>query len=1129
MINPNEFQIAFLVSDSQLAIIAKKAAVQACNVFEANFPDSVSAAHLCAVAVHISKVQTDSALSPDYFQAIVARLLTTKAPDFNTADFHTRLVGLVAPPEVEFKVKHRLAIKSFVQIWLMLLRAEKALILPYRFTFPYRLLSVNGVQKRIEMVGDRRGSLLDFITSINDKDQVLDPALEFLPAGIRHMFAPCCSGYIQALGWMEPEDASLSDLFALRRAFNAIEMGKRPKALWSQLAQALTNKFKERLPFSLADFTQEYEKDLAETATANGMVGLGKVHAKMLHAGARGASVQRKVAEVKNRSLSVISPYAVAKTYALDPFLKAGKFPDGVACPSEEAMDWIQVERAFFAKTRMESASQHKGTIGHFNAYLFGYLFDWRQTYPEAVDGEFPSSPSKIKNSRHISRLMAPSSGPQPMTLIEFFEKLNNHHEWKPNTYYAKIKHLEQFFQFIEDHHSELPNCRGFKQPLGKLDFPRSQKLPGTNKGLLPRAVFGFVVGYIDALLGYMDNMLDIALARPAGLTDLSVERFFRSPKYVLAHFKDLEPDFGPAPSFEWKGKRIELEDMPNFFDLTYLDARGVLGGTEKKLLPRSHVLRHLSTALQTGIRGNHIQWLDLDSFDQYADDNEPFTKLWVNTDKFKNSGWTPYVAQSVIQGLRRQKLWRDAIVEPGFANAIPYNGNEKSKWGKFLPLFSFAASGQPHSDQNYSDTWKEILYRVQIEMRRHGFECPDLVRLLPATIAFDEAGQRGKLVEVSADREVVDLFPATLITPHSARVSIVSHLISALPAEFIGKHITGQTAAVVAYYTKLDPDYLHRHEQIQGQEADRLAHGKAFNDLMSGVDQEQFIHADGPASKLAESLKKHYGSAVSAFGCMSMANENDGQTGLDLLADSIGRNAVFNKTEICPHGNHCPSEIIKELKGRGRCGVCPRAVRSIDHLPAIAAKCRQMNEELMALDDHIEGHANLSESDKDVLENQRQMLAEELVGWMVALEVLDASRRAALANQSEAAWVAGKPAIIQLALQRVQVPTEETQYVLARLSEAQAYPNLQTPELKAKFDMLRRQIAARMGHIKEAFDLAQPKNPGEACAGMLRTFVQANNLSFEEVAELLNTNNHLAVPSSNLGLLSNSENGNDQ
>lgn len=99
---------------------------------------------------------------------------------------------------------------------------------------------------------------------------------------------------------------------------------------------------------------------------------------------------------------------------------------------------------------------------------------------------------------------------------------------------------------------------------------------------------------------------------------------------------------------------------------------------------------------------------------------------------------------------------------------------------------------------------------------------------------------------------------------------------------------------------------------------------------------------------------------------------------------------------------------------------------------------------------------------------------------------------------------ISSAPEIIKQALTRVSIPNEETKYVLARLTESVAYPNMQSPQMKAKFDLLRRQIAARMGNFKEAFNLAAPADPASACIGILKSFVAAHQLGSDKLIQLL-------------------------
>lgn len=181
------------------------------------------------------------------------------------------------------------------------------------------------------------------------------------------------------------------------------------------------------------------------------------------------------------------------------------------------------------------------------------------------------------------------------------------------------------------------------------------------------------------------------------------------------------------------------------------------------------------------------------------------------------------------------------------------------------------------------------------------------------------------------------------------------------------------------------------------------------------------------------------------------------------------------------------------------------------NHLPAVSAKKKQMFELQQALDDKLESEKH-SVQDQEALEVERQRINEELTGWVVVEEILEAARARIASGADTRRWVVQKPEIIEQDLRRVAAPTEATQYVLARLAECVAYPTLDSPQVRSQFDMLRRQMAARLGRFKEAFDLKVPANPAQECAGLLRSLAGAYQLEYDDIVRLLSTDEHLAA-----------------
>lgn len=80
-------------------------------------------------------------------------------------------------------------------------------------------------------------------------------------------------------------------------------------------------------------------------------------------------------------------------------------------------------------------------------------------------------------------------------------------------------------------------------------------------------------------------------------------------------------------------------------------------------------------------------------------------------------------------------------------------------------------------------------------------------------------------------------------------------------------------------------------------------------------------------------------------------------------------------------------------------------------------------------------------------------------------------------------------------------------EYLLTRLVDCESFPNLDTPMVRAKFDLLRRQLLARLGDFKNAFDMKLPQDPAHECTGLIKEVVNRYGLTQKQTVELLSTN----------------------
>jgi hypothetical protein len=762
--------------------------------------------------------------------------------------------------------------------------------------------------------------------------------------------------------------------------------------------------------------------------------------------------------------------------------------------------------------------------LGWWNVYLFFYLPYWFDRNPGS-SLKFPSAPSLLLKSAFVSRLLQ-TDEERPVTFIEFMNSQAERREWSGNNYYAILLQLQGFFEFVERYSDEMPGCEGFTQPLAPHDYPKTSRPSATKKQPVPRRFFGVYLDYHEALIAHHGVVTNKVLE--GEITWDGIKRLEENVGVIdTLATSDL---VGFIPVLFTKTKTLPLQFIPNVLDAR---PRTVRGGRTVSL-PHPHALHQNLVALHTGVRHNHIQWLDRDKFDSLVDEADAeFALLFVNTDKQKKEPWTPHVNFRVIELLRAQREWCGLIEEPGFHAEHFYNDNPETKWPKFRPLFAHTGSGKPHTDQRYAEVWQAVLCGLQGLMP----ELPEFGRsrrllwLLPPGHKPNDDELAARLLEYGAHFKMGESCPLRVtspITPHSARVAVVSQYITFLPTDLIGKHITGQKPGVVPYYVHLDQETLEAEQVHQAARMRAAALRGAFEPVLSGATASTtFVHADGVNSNLARSMRSNLEEAIVAYGGMSISFSESGRRGVDVLRETTSADVAFNKTEVCPYGNNCPRDVVKALSGFRRCGLCPYAVRFIDHLPAVLAKKRQVAEKVDALEhllamDAKTLNAKYSPEELDTLEGERSRLCEDLSGWTLSEEVLEVMRQRIAAGQESRTWTVQKPEIIERDLRRVSVQTTASEYLLARLGESIAFPMLESPQVRARFDLLRRELLARSGNLRAAFSSSVPVDPAAECAGLLKTVVASTGMTITQLAKLLEDDAHMAaLPRSDLRLLS--------
>lgn len=995
----------------------------------------------------------------------------------------------------QYKQTYNAQIKTGIGLLLLVLHCRRVLTLPGSFNWP---LNRNEQSKLASIEQDicKDSELLSFLRNVGTKDNSISNA--FLAVGVEkkriEWFGTYGTKLLLSSGWIVPEDVNYDELLALKIAEGSKQS---VVSVYRTLIDCLKRKYKDRISVSPEDWDS-----LLRTVTYDAKPSATDPRERVAlpHISAH-SSASDLFREIVSLSPSFATPRRLSTTLAL---------PGLDFDVQARSAIWSKLYEAYLEERR-ESFKGPLRALGLFNLYLFYYLPFWFHENT-GTSLRFPSTPNELIGSIFVSRLMIVEPD-VPQTFIEFLRARQMLKETSDATLYADIKQVEVFFSFVIERANDVPGCGKFRQPISKYDYPKLPRSLGTNKVPLPRRLFLPFMNFVESVRSYVNNINEKILSE-----ELSKDDLYRITKFV--GFIDTElvrRDHSiPTPNFDVDGTTIEMRFLP----LTVTSDWYRLKDGRRLRLLRPHSLNQILVALYTGLRHNHIQWLDLETFDAFvSEDDDDYTKLNVNTDKAKKKPWVPHVNKRVIEILRSQRDWRNLVDESGFQTLHFYNNNPKTIYPRFRPLFSFSPlTGSVHSDTVYEAAWQGLLLGFQSlipELPVDGMASRVLCKLRPARVNFYDSDERAKLAEHALKGgDFLPLYVKTEITPHSTRVTVVSHLVSFLPPELIGQYVTGQTRATIFHYVRTEPEELEGLQVAQARDLQRRAYEGKLDGFLKGDSRVDatFIKADDLNSKLAKSVRLDLSETIIRFGCVSIDYRESGTDGIDILKEKGIEQSAFNKTEICPYGNQCPQDIIKMLKGLYRCSLCPYAVRSIDHLPALLAREKFAAEMLREIEEKIcDDESSFTGDELDILESERQRMGEDYAGWRLCIEVLELQRLRVAAGEDSRTWIVEKPEIIEQDLKRIETPTGVTSYVLSRLQESVQYPGFQSPSIKAEFDMLRRRVLATdVRSMSEAFSTRIPVNAAAECTGVIRSLVSAHNLTVDDINRLLLTDEHL-------------------
>lgn len=766
----------------------------------------------------------------------------------------------------------------------------------------------------------------------------------------------------------------------------------------------------------------------------------------------------------------------------------SSKLPGGLALLPDVVSNFcIMVNNTFqsyIKSKRLENKQSHKSVLYALLAYCGPYLYKFflgrdgnLNAYPTTFN-DF-SCALYITADHELLKTFDLDLEP-PETFLQFIDKLVEINQWTPTTHYSKLIPVEEFFDYIISQSAIIPNAEKVRNTFSAENYPRTYKRWGTVKKPIPRMYFSTFISMLDSfeyLTMHLNEMAD-------GTMNGIVGEELKLPNVSeLSHSSDWSGlwgiegmsceclDFAAlnyCPIFYHEGKPSRFKYIPRFYRISDMHINGRI---EPRIIMNDVRITQLMS--ETGIRQQHLLWLDVERWRNHVDSSvrRPLAPLLVSTDK-AHGEWTSIVSTRMIDLLDRQTAWYKRNTSTEFSQKMWYNNNKGSKFGQFRPLFRL-----PISRSNWPNygSYRLILLALQyfIKTELGDNSLPDLVWYKFETKNIDEE------VRYITDHSPTGLSSITATaltsdyTPHGLRAGFVSEAIKFLPPSIVGQWLTGQSEALVSFYSVFDEtDMGMTHQQMLSMvlvsNQDRLAAGD-FPELAAAIAKiNQKMHAD---------ILNDPVNAISKHRLMSLSNfKQKSDNGLDRIIAKETSELVFNPTHICPFNNTCPREVLELLGEPNCCSACPFAIRGVAHLPAISAK-KDKYKELMAgslhmIDQYLcrKPHAQIK-SELEAMERENDRFAREAC----LLEAIEYQLVQMHDQGFDHELTAKNREEITQHYETLDLPEEAR--LLKRLIDVQNFPDTNTEDLSMAVAHIRHALLMREGNIAALLGIGEDKS----------------------------------------------------
>lgn len=759
---------------------------------------------------------------------------------------------------------------------------------------------------------------------------------------------------------------------------------------------------------------------------------------------------------------------------------------------------WTKAEQSFIDHQSPEKMKSIRLGLGKVNLYLFVYLPLWVLRHPLS-EFKYPSSPAKFTSSIHFN-CDAPLSSSRPLSLCELFRDLG----YKET--YSSQAEIRVFFNFLIEFGADLKGCFGVKQPVRRM--PASKKYTNVTKNVFTGEQLRQLIAYHNAL-------------------ETAADFFFEQSRSVYAVAKKAiennshidTVDLGFVPIMYHHGKISYIRRLhPDSFHFVEHDH-------QMHYNPGS--VRFSLLLLESGVRGQTLQWLDATSYDRISHrlsrDSLQLTSLWLNTDKIQKTPLIIVTSMSNLWLLDAQRRWRKTMIEGvgvnGFDQEIFYDHEPKSHWGKIRPLFAAnPVTGDPFTDGEYTNLWNYHCLNFQNWYKENTDEQDPIIGFLPLRKNSDEAyfawedwiegiiPEQVLTLPGSAANRVyqANYCPVSLraySTPHGARASFVTDFSVNLPPEAVAM-LTGQSINTIIKYNK---GHALLRERLKGAFNNRDA------DWYLTYHFAQTFSMANARDLLEDSIKnENLGGTVETLGLHSFPTSTSPRemTGLKLIATDRSLSLGACYTHICPYNFICPDHILLKFDGQKRCAQCPFAIFSSHNLPAIEARRQKEAEEYQhtcKIADKYLAQPNVPAAEKHRVHAELKNSAKDVISWMLMEELLWAKvemQQEGTGPSEIRDLVVSETSTVVRHVTRAEYNSDSVEGFLSRLDSACIHPESVSKSLEFKIDRATRLLMINNNDVMGAAMMPSSFPNALRLAGMIRSSLQFDSIDIEQLVK---------------------------